>query len=56
MRAIQLAKRRNPATSASLFDFVASVLLLVAIIGAVALSRRHLSIGEGQDEATEDVP
>jgi (1->4)-alpha-D-glucan 1-alpha-D-glucosylmutase len=28
LRAIQLAKRRNPATSASLFDFVASVLLL----------------------------
>ncbi|MDZ4803566.1 MAG: NADH-quinone oxidoreductase subunit J [Candidatus Eisenbacteria bacterium] len=35
---------------------VASVLLLVAIIGAVALSRRHLVIGPGRDESTEEVP
>ncbi len=35
---------------------VASVLLLVAVIGAVALSRRHLVMGEGRDESTEEVP
>ncbi|HEX7880238.1 MAG TPA: NADH-quinone oxidoreductase subunit J [Candidatus Eisenbacteria bacterium] len=35
---------------------VASVLLLVAIIGAVALSRRHLVVGPGRDETTEEVP
>jgi len=31
-------------------------LLLWAIIGAVALSRRHLVIGAGRDETTEDAP
>ena len=35
---------------------VASVLLLVAIIGAVALSRRHLVMGPGRDETTEEAP
>jgi NADH-quinone oxidoreductase subunit J len=35
---------------------VASVLLLVAIIGAVALSRRHLTVGPDRDETTEEVP
>jgi NADH-quinone oxidoreductase subunit J len=39
-----------------LFPFeVASLLLLVAIIGAVALSRRHLVMGRDRDESTEDV-
>lgn len=35
---------------------IASVLLLVAIIGAVALSRRHLVMGPGRDDQTEEVP
>lgn len=40
-----------------LFPFeVASILLLVAIIGAVALSRRHLVMGDERDESTEEVP
>ena len=40
-----------------LFPFeVASVLLLVAIVGAVALSRRHLAMGADRDESTEEVP
>jgi NADH-quinone oxidoreductase subunit J len=34
---------------------VASLLLLVAIIGAVAMSRRHLTMGKDRDESTEDV-
>lgn len=39
-----------------LFPFeVASVLLLVAIIGAVAMSRRHLGFGPDRDERPEDV-
>jgi NADH-quinone oxidoreductase subunit J len=40
-----------------LFPFeVASVLLLVAIVGAVALSRRHLALGKERDESTEEMP
>lgn len=40
-----------------LFPFeVASVLLLVAIVGAVALSRRHLVMGKERDESTEEAP
>jgi NADH-quinone oxidoreductase subunit J len=35
---------------------VASVLLLVAIIGAVALSRRHLVMGPQRDETTDEAP
>ena len=39
-----------------LFPFeVASVLLLVAIIGAVAMSRRHLGFGSDRDDRPEDV-
>lgn len=39
-----------------LFPFeVASVLLLVAIIGAVAMSRRHLGFGDDRDDRAEDV-
>lgn len=39
-----------------LFPFeVASVLLLVAIIGAVAMSRRHLGFGTDRDERQEEV-
>jgi len=34
---------------------IASLLLLVAIIGAVAMSRRHLVMGPARDESTEDV-
>jgi (1->4)-alpha-D-glucan 1-alpha-D-glucosylmutase len=40
-RAIQLAKRRNPAISASLFDFVASVLLLEHPEGLDEAARRE---------------
>lgn len=40
-RAIQLAKRRNPAISASLFDFVASVLLLDHPQGLDDVARRE---------------